>query len=90
MSKCVFFFLGCRERHEGFLPVDIDRFRKGCFFDHVRFDMLEIVLVDINCVVLFDRVSDGLEQMGAVCNVEEKSSTLSLSLTWPSETTARP
>ena len=48
------------------LPKDIDRLRIRRFFDHVWFDMIKIILVDIDGIVLSDGVLHRLEANAAM------------------------
>ena len=63
MRRSTHSFQRCRSKRgeKRRLPKDIDRLRVRRFFDHVRLDMIEIILVDINGIVLSDGVLHRLE-----------------------------
>jgi hypothetical protein len=46
---------------ENVLPVDIDCFSEWRFFDDVGLEVLKVILIDIDGIVLFDGVFDGLD-----------------------------
>jgi hypothetical protein len=51
-----------RKKTDGFKPVEIDCFRGWSFFDNIRFEILKVIFIDIDGIVLFDRVFDRLEE----------------------------
>lgn len=44
-----------------FIPVEINRFRRWSFFDNIHFEILKVIFIDIDGIVLFDRMFDRLE-----------------------------